>query len=256
LRDLEQLSGATCSLVYSAKREGEAVVLKIPLDEEEATSGFRTSLAFAGHGGVQVLEADEDSGSLLMPALGVSLSDTGLDDEECVRVCADLIRQLQRTPGIEVQPLDIWFRDLLEPSCSGEDEGWIRARSVAERLLETTTCRVLLHGDLHHFNILQSSDGWLAIDPKGVIGDPAFEPSAFLRNPIPKITDWPDLEDVMRRRIELFARELDLSPARVWGWGFAQTTLASLWAEDGFGDDWRNLAKVLESFSWSYESGI
>jgi len=43
---------------------------------------------------------------------------------------------------------------------------------------------VVLHGDLHHFNILSSGDRWLAIDPKGIIGEPEFEPAAYLENKI------------------------------------------------------------------------
>ena len=89
------------------------------------------------------------------------------------------------------------------------DEILSKARNLRDKLLDTTTKEVLLHGDLHHDNILKNGDresrcsskrengqatskplgedGWLVIDPKGFIGDPAFEPAAYLCNPIPEL---------------------------------------------------------------------
>ena len=43
---------------------------------------------------------------------------------------------------------------------------------------------MLIHGDLHHYNILLSKDSWLAIDPKGVIGPAAYEVGPLLMNPL------------------------------------------------------------------------
>lgn len=40
----------------------------------------------------------------------------------------------------------------------------------------------LLHGDLHHDNILQSGDDWKLIDPKGVRGPLCLEPARFIGN--------------------------------------------------------------------------
>jgi streptomycin 6-kinase len=78
------------------------------------------------------------------------------------------------------------------------DEILAKARHLRDELLKPTTKEVLLHEDLHHDNILKngdsesrrsskSEDGWLVIDPKVFIGDPAFEPSAYLCNPIPEL---------------------------------------------------------------------
>ena len=45
--------------------------------------------------------------------------------------------------------------------------------------------KVLLHGDLHHQNILfNENKGWKAIDPKGIIGVPVMELARFLDNQI------------------------------------------------------------------------
>ena len=58
------------------------------------------------------------------------------------------------------------------------------AEALFAALLDTAGAPVLLHGDLHHYNILAAGGGrWLAIDPKGVVGEPAFEVVALMHNP-------------------------------------------------------------------------
>jgi streptomycin 6-kinase len=69
----------------------------------------------------------------------------------------------------------------------------------------------------------------VAIDPKGVLGEPAFEPAAFLRNPYTTIYSQPDLVGLMRSRIRVFAEGLGLPAYRIWAWGVAQNTLSASW---------------------------
>jgi len=109
-------------------------------------------------------------------------------------------------------------------------------------LLASSAPPILLHGDLHHDNILSahvSSAGrqpWLAIDPKGVVGEPAYEVGALLRNL------WPDRHThsnpgrLLERRLHRLAEELALDPARVRGWAVAQAVLSAVWGiEDNEG---------------------
>ena len=83
---------------------------------------------------------------------------------------------------------------------------------------------MLLHGDLHHHNILRSGDTWLAIDPKGVVGDPGYEVGASFYNPMPRILEMPNLnlEQMLARRVAQLSEELGMERARIRGWGLAQ----------------------------------
>ena len=81
--------------------------------------------------------------------------------------------------------------------------------------------------------LLDDERGWLAIDPKGVIGELEYEVGAALRNPIerPALFGEPS---IIRRRVDRFARELGLDAARVRSWAFAQAVLSVIWlVEDG-----------------------
>lgn len=84
---------------------------------------------------------------------------------------------------------------------------------------------------------MRSARGWLAIDPKGVIGEPAYEVGALLRNPIPRIFDQPDRPTVLRRRARLLADALGFDAGRVLRWAAVQAVLSAWWdVEDGAPD--------------------
>jgi streptomycin 6-kinase len=115
---------------------------------------------------------------------------------------------------------------------------------------------VLLHGDLHHYNILaagreplRQAQGrlWLAIDPKGIVGEPAYELGAWLRNPTPQVFSWPDMQQVTARRVDQFAEILELDRRRIIGWGIAQAVLSAWWDYEDFGRGWK---PVLACADW------
>jgi streptomycin 6-kinase len=115
-----------------------------------------------------------------------------------------------------------------------------RALGLLDELSASATVRVVLHGDLHHDNVLRASAGargrddpWLAIDPHGVVGDPGAEVGPILYNPDPARRD-PALVALVPARLEQLADGLALPYDRVSAWGFEQAVLSEVWtAEDG-----------------------
>jgi streptomycin 6-kinase len=92
----------------------------------------------------------------------------------------------------------------------------------------------LLHGDLQHYNVLFDQDrGWVAIDPKGVVGEIEYEIGAAMRNP----AELPDLFTNRRTidaRLDRFCSVLPLDRERALRWSFAQAVLSAVWSvEDG-----------------------
>jgi streptomycin 6-kinase len=105
----------------------------------------------------------------------------------------------------------------------------------------------LLHGDLHHWNILSAKRApWLAIDPKGVIGELAYETGAWIRNPFPELLKWPNPGKTLSRRMDQFAMELALDRERILGWSFYQAVLAAWWSYEDGDQDWENWLAVAE----------
>jgi streptomycin 6-kinase len=105
-----------------------------------------------------------------------------------------------------------------------------RARDEHAELCASSAPPVLVHGDLHHLNVLRHGAGWKAIDPKGVLAEPAYDTGALLRNPLGAPLDRPLLE----RRISLLAEALQLDAERIHAWARVQAMLAAVWSvEDG-----------------------
>jgi streptomycin 6-kinase len=97
---------------------------------------------------------------------------------------------------------------------------------------------VLLHGDFHHYNVLESERGWLVIDPKGVIGPAGYEVGPLLINPF-DLLERPDPVRITGRRIAILAERLGFEPEIIRAWGIAHAVLSACWSLEGQ-DDWRS----------------
>jgi streptomycin 6-kinase len=185
-------------------RDGTPAVLKLgPTDALEW---------FSGHGGVRVLAVDSERGAALIERLGTPLVAAGLDDEAATAAAAEVMAALWR-PGRGFPHV----REFV-PALRG------RPAAVFAELCASMGEEVVLHGDLHHENILRAGDGWLAIDPKGMIGEREYETGAFIRNR--------DADPA--RRADQLAEALGLDGERIRAWSWAQAHLAAAWSvEDG-----------------------
>ena len=92
---------------------------------------------------------------------------------------------------------------------------------------------MLLHGDLHHDNVLRHEDGWLAIDPKGFIGDPVFDVCAFIHNPMPDLQQIDQPANIISARIQWCSDILHLDKQRILDWLYVKSVLCWAWSLDG-----------------------
>ena len=120
---------------------------------------------------------------------------------------------------------------------------------LAKDLCASMGEQVLLHGDLHQDNMLSSRRApYLAIDPKGVIGEREYELGAFIRNPINKISTMSGLPRFFNRRLDQIKAETNFARERIQHWSMVQAVLAAYWQiEDNGGDggEWLRCAEAL-----------
>lgn len=233
------------SLLAVGRRGDTPVVLKIiKARGDEWDSGAVVS-RFRGKGCVRVLA--HEGGAVLLERLdpGTSLASVAMSggDDEAVDAIAAVIRQMSGTaPASNTPSVREWGMSFERYACSGRsdlDASLVDlARRVYFQLCAAQSRPRLLHGDLHHYNVLfDARRGWTAIDPKGVVGEDAYEVGAALRNPYEK----PELftnRSTIERRVERFSDALGVDAQRIIAWGFAQAVLAALWAiEDGLPRD-------------------
>lgn len=227
--------------------DGAPAVLKVGAPNPELVTEAAALRIFAGRAAVRLLDADADWGALLLERIWPGRMLVELrDDDRATRIAAEVMQRLWRPlpAGHEFPTLAHWFRcfQRLRQRYGGASGPFpadllARAESLAADLLADSTDSLLLHGDLHHYNILAAGEGrWLAIDPKGVAGDPAFEVGALLKNPL-DLLSWPDLDRTLARRVDILAERLPFERERIVGWGVAQALLSACWSlEDG--EDW------------------
>ncbi|MGH2510362.1 MAG: aminoglycoside phosphotransferase family protein [Ktedonobacteraceae bacterium] len=104
------------------------------------------------------------------------------------------------------------------------------AEALFRDLSASAPQHMLLHGDLHHENILLSGHTWRAIDPKGLVGDPGYETGALFYNPLGWMSTVPDPRKILERRVAQLAEELAMERTRIRGWGLAQSVLSAWWS--------------------------
>ena len=193
-----------------------------------------------GRGCVRLLASDADR-LLLEDAGDRPLRDLleRQGDAAATAVMAEVVSELHRgtgTPPDGLLPLEEHLASLFAAADAGRDRPdspFVAAAGLARRLLDAGHAPRPLHGDLHHGNVFEAPRGWLAIDPKGLLGDPAYDVANVFYNPL----DRDDLRlDPARigSMARNFAAVLDRDPADVLGWAIVDITLSAAWAtEDG-----------------------
>lgn len=230
--------------------DGTPVVLKLGVPNRELTSEAAALLHFAGRGAARLLHADPERGVLLLERVWpgtplVDLGDNLADDDQRTRIAAQVMQKLWHPPPPHhpFPTIHAWAKgmDRLRQTFNGGPGPFpTRLVEMAEAhfrdLLADPAPPVLLHGDLHHWNILAGpGESWLAIDPKGVVGEPAYEVGALLRNPFPNPAALPDLPKIQARRIAILSEILGMDAHRLRTWAFAQAILSAWWSYEDRG---------------------
>ena len=233
----------------AVRADGTDVVLKAGVPNPELFTEIAALRIFGGHGIVQLLDADLERGALLLERLkpGATLL-TVADDEQAISIAARVMRELWKPapPEHPFPTIATWARgfERLRKQFDGGTGPFPkhlveRAESIYREFTASMTGPMLLHGDLHHENILSAErQPWLALDPKGVIGEPEYEVGALLRNRIPSLLDDPHVGRILARRVDQLAEELGFARARIIGWGMAQAVLSAWWSFEDHGHSW------------------
>ena len=115
----------------------------------------------------------------------------------------------------------------------------LKAKSLRAMLLSTIKDEYLCHGDLHLENIIQHHSEWLSIDPKGIVGEVAFEAAACDLISDEELKEPALLASKLAYRIQLLSNALDLDKNRLIGWIFLRIMLSIQWFIEDKGDPTR-----------------
>jgi len=213
--------------------DGTPAMLKIAGEAEEKFGG-ELMVWWSGEGAARVL-AHHDETLLLERAEGpeslIAMSENGRDDEATRLLCAAVARLHAPRPTAppELIPLQRWFAGLW-PAAEKHGGIFTDCARIAQSLLAAPRDSVVLHGDIHHGNILDFGPrGWLAIDPKRLHGERAFDYANLFCNP-----DLETAQAHFHRRLKIVSQTAGFEPRHLLQWIAAWSGLSAAWAlEDG-----------------------
>ncbi|MGQ8774744.1 aminoglycoside phosphotransferase family protein [Serratia sp. NA_112.1] len=223
------------SLLMPVRYQGTAAMLKIAREQEEKFGGLLMCW-WQGEGAARVLAWHQD-GILLERAQGrLSLAQMVRDgeDRQATAILCQVVARLhapRAEPLPELIPLEQWFNSLW-PAAQAHG-GMLRlSATVAAELLTSPREQTVLHGDIHHDNVLDFAErGWLAIDPKRLYGERAFDYANIFCNPNYGIATDPD---IFLCRVDQVCRLARLDRQRLLRWILAWAGLSAAWfMEDG-----------------------
>lgn len=239
--------------------DGTPAVLKLGVPTGDSLRCELPALAaFGGRGAVRLLRADLDRGALLLERAEPGWRARDLvptRDAEATSAAVSVMRRLHAAPRpTGAMPDALTQRAAFDDYLAAHPVGGplprelvVRAAGLMRELSTSATGRVVLHGDLHHDNILRATrEPWLAIDPHGIIGDPGYEIGALLYNPDPDDRDEA-LAALVPSRVEQLADELAMPLDRVVAWGFVKAVMCDVWSAE----DWSpsaNMSPISRAF--------
>lgn len=221
---------------YAVSDEYGPVVLKVHNNCDSLSREYRTLMEMQGESCARAYAFDGINGLLLEKRIlpGTTLKEEP-DREKRLASFVQVFEAIHTVPEIRSDyPSYLnWVRDACKTvSHSGNrelSEGMLRAVAIAEKMFEKYSERMLLHGDLHHDNILKDESGnYRIIDPKGVVGPLVFDIPRFVLN------EMDDTEDSLRkvhidRVIETLSRQLEYPSDDLYQLFFMEIMLANAW---------------------------
>lgn len=187
-----------------------------------------------------IVYTDKENNAYLMEKLEPGNSLRSLvteNDEQATRILAQVILDLHSSEVVQ----QMNYQPIAEHAASfaflrGQLDTPIidRAESVFTDLCADSSNDIILHGDLHHDNILQSNTSWKVIDPHGYLGDPCAEVGPMIFNPLDCFPKQLPIHTIIERRLQILAEMLPFDLERIKAWAFCLAVRSVAWDIEGF----------------------
>ena len=257
------MTGGTAAFVAEATRaDGTPAVVKIVIGgyfegHGDLDNEIATFVLAGGRSLAELFDHDSERGALLLERLGPNLIELGLSISEQNRViCSTVSAMWLPAPDALLPSLaekGPWFIDFIPRVWEQLD------RPCDERVIDTAVAfverrvaahdpqtAVLLHGDAHGWNTLQSpGGGYKLIDPDGVIGEPAYDLAIPMREFSGELLKG-DTVALALARCEHLSTLTGIDPAPIWEWGFVErvsTGLLNMQLSKAGGSDFLEVAE-------------
>jgi len=217
-------------MTIPANRGDDRVLVRIAYPDGWFEDQTRALEAWGGNGALRLLEHDPRGAHLrLAPDPGASLA-TERNQMRALRLAADALRRLWIDPpdGLQTVTAEVraWVAEL-EPRYESVHEPFEEsllqeAEQLFRAYMPTQATKVLLHGDARIDAFVLDGDGAVAIDPRPLVGEPAFDAASLLRDRPQEIAaDTAAGTQLLQSRLDHLTDLLDVDASRVKGWATA-----------------------------------
>ncbi|MBD0734163.1 aminoglycoside phosphotransferase family protein [Streptomyces sp. CBMA29] len=232
--------GQISMIVLVRTADGVPAVLKVGMVTRETEHEHAALAHWDGRGAVRLLDADPGEGAMLLERLQADVSLRSLAEPKAMLEAAGVLQRLW-VPPAEGHPftsvadytgaLAALLRERRERPWAAEAVGLVdEALSVHGELVASGAEEALLHGDYHHGNVLAGERmAWLAIDPKPLVGERAYDLAWLVRDRLPTLAAQPGSRAAARRRLAKLAASLEVDPERLRGWALFRAVEAGVW---------------------------
>ena len=229
-------------IAYVEMSNGEEAVLKVGVPHGDFSAEMEALAIYEGRGINRLIDCDKALNAMLLERLrpGKMLDSVGNAREQS-EIAARILQDLHATPPPSHHTLPHfmdWMRGAFADARSCKDperaRGYIeqipRVESMMGILMESDEPQILLHGDLHHWNILSDADrGWMAIDPKGVIGASCLDVGRFINNAMGFGETAAEKREILLEAVTVFSDVLEENEERMFAGAFCDKIMGSSW---------------------------
>jgi streptomycin 6-kinase len=220
---------------YVARTEGDQAVIKVCLPGPGFKAELDSLKLYEGRGLCRLIDCIDERNVLLLESLHPGFNIKRLDEHGSTQAICSVIQEMQvdhRNLSGTFPTIADWAKGLekmrvhfAKRSSPFEERVVKKVETLFPKLISTQRNVYVLHGDLHHENILAHGKGWKGIDPKGVVGEVEYELIPFLLNNHSGFL----ISEVIDARISQFHQLLNVDIQRIYGWGLCHSLLSGWW---------------------------
>jgi len=244
-------------VIHVIDQNNDPYILKLGLPGFDFENEIRTLQLYNGEGCAKLVKADAEQGAMLLEKLqpGTMLC-AETDEEVVIQTFCRVWKQIRRPLPVKGDFPTVlnWatafakYNSNYEANDGPIPNDWVEmASGFLHEIQQSSINSELLHGDLHHENILLSTDrGWLAIDPKGVAGSPYFDVVSFMIN---HLFTKPNPEALLKLRVDRLCEELQLDCEKLLKAAVSMSTLYACWAVEDNDIYWKETFQCAKWFN-------